>query len=529
MPTRIGATATGSRAGWWFALLTITLVAASTTLLVKHFGAFLLYAIQAISYPFELDYGEGIVWYQALQIPDGPMYGDITTYPFIVFHYPPVYHMASRALSLLTDDMLVAGRVISVASTLVIAGIAAWIVRLASPSGTPRVAGIVGAGIAGLSVFCFNPVLQWAHLMRVDMLAIAFSFLGVFFALRPAPRTYHAYLSIMFFVAAIFTKQTSVAAAAATVPIMFLIDRRNAFRACLFGAIVAVVCLAAMTWATDGGFLRHLISYNLNRFDLKVAYWNLHLPRHEFGILFASIISIVTFWWRKLDRHPTREWIPVAHQTMIDPGTRPMVIMPLYLIMSSLTLATMGKSGATLNYFIEWMCTWSVLVGLIIASEAGRTGTAVFKGLPIRFGACIPGFLAVLGLLFQAYSISDPRTDRFRSQQQIADLSRLTERVRVAPGPVLSEDMVLLVKGGKEVPWEPSIFSELGSLGKWDETLITDMIRERRFSFVITVNSPGHGFHPARFNPAVQQAIEAAYPRIDEIAGYLVRSPPGAL
>ena len=71
MPARTGTDTAGSRAGWSFALLTIVLFAASALLLMAHFGAYLLYAAQAISYPFELDYGEGIVWYQALKIPDG--------------------------------------------------------------------------------------------------------------------------------------------------------------------------------------------------------------------------------------------------------------------------------------------------------------------------------------------------------------------------------------------------------------------------------------------------------------------------
>jgi len=529
MPARTGTDSAGSRAGWSFALLTIVLFAASTLLLMAHFGAYLLYAAQAITYPFELDYGEGIVWYQALMIPDGRMYGDITTYPFIAFHYPPAYHMVSRALSLVTGDMLVAGRLVSVASTLVIAGIAACIVKQSTPPGTSRIAGICGAAIAGLSIFCLNPMLQWSHLMRVDMLAIAFSFLGVFFAVRPTTRPYHFYLAVLFFVAAIFTKQTSVAAALATVPVLFLVNRWNTVRACLFGLAVAVACLAAMTWATDGGFLRHIVQHNINRFDLRVVYWNLRLPLYEYGFLLAAIISIVTFWWRQVGLRSRRARIPVAYGTLMDPGTRAMVIMPLYLFTSSLTLLTMGKSGATLNYFIEWMCTWCVLIGLIITTEVGRTGSAVFGGASIRFGASIPGFLAVLGLLFQAYFTSDPRTDRFRNQQQIAALSQLTEKVRAASGPVLSEDMVLLVRVGKDVPWEPSIFAELGSLGRWDETLITDMINHRRFSFIVTVSQPGHGFHEARFNPAVQRAIETAYPRIEEIAGYLVRSPPGPL
>jgi hypothetical protein len=47
-----------------------------------------------LAYPFG-DYGEGIVWQQALLIPGPRMYGPIDHLPFIVFHYPPVYHLAA--------------------------------------------------------------------------------------------------------------------------------------------------------------------------------------------------------------------------------------------------------------------------------------------------------------------------------------------------------------------------------------------------------------------------------------------------
>src|ERR1700751_1610362 len=78
--------------------------------------------------PFGLDYGEGIVWQQALLIPGPRMYGPIDRLPFIVFHYPPVYHLASRAVMAFGVDPLAAGRMVSVASTAVIAISIAWLV-----------------------------------------------------------------------------------------------------------------------------------------------------------------------------------------------------------------------------------------------------------------------------------------------------------------------------------------------------------------------------------------------------------------
>src|SRR5258708_5691990 len=69
-----------------------------------------------LAYPFG-DYGEGIVWQQALLIPGPRMYGQIDHLPFIVFHYPPVYHLASRAVMAFGVDPLAAGPIVSLAPT----------------------------------------------------------------------------------------------------------------------------------------------------------------------------------------------------------------------------------------------------------------------------------------------------------------------------------------------------------------------------------------------------------------------------
>src|SRR6184192_2212802 len=92
-------------------------------LLVARAAIYLQNAFDAIRYPFGLDYGEGIVWQQLLLIPGPRMYGAITDAPFIVFHYPPVYHLVARAVTLLGIDPLMAGRGISVVCTLITAGL----------------------------------------------------------------------------------------------------------------------------------------------------------------------------------------------------------------------------------------------------------------------------------------------------------------------------------------------------------------------------------------------------------------------
>jgi hypothetical protein len=97
-----------------------------------------------LAYPFG-DYGEGIVWQQALLIPGPRMYGPIDHLPFIVFHYPPVYHLMSRAVMSFGIDPLAAGRIVSLAANAVIAIGIAWLVAAELAGRIGRSAVLVGA------------------------------------------------------------------------------------------------------------------------------------------------------------------------------------------------------------------------------------------------------------------------------------------------------------------------------------------------------------------------------------------------
>src|ERR1700722_12030679 len=129
-----------------------------------------------LAYPFGVDYGEGIVWQQALLIPGPRMYGSIDHLPFLVFHYPPVYHLASRAVMAFGVDPLAAGRIVSLAATAVIAISIAWLVGAELPGGVGRSAVLIGALTGALLPLSLGPVETWFDRMRVDMLAVALAF-----------------------------------------------------------------------------------------------------------------------------------------------------------------------------------------------------------------------------------------------------------------------------------------------------------------------------------------------------------------
>src|SRR5690242_13667235 len=89
--------------------LTHLLLAALLVLLSMHVVGVVADSVTAIRYPFELDYGEGIVWQQAALIPGPKMYGTSTELPFIVFHYPPLFHLLARGAGAIMPDLLSAG------------------------------------------------------------------------------------------------------------------------------------------------------------------------------------------------------------------------------------------------------------------------------------------------------------------------------------------------------------------------------------------------------------------------------------
>jgi hypothetical protein len=94
------------------------------------------------------------------------------------------------------------------------------------------------------------------------------------------------------------------------------------------------------------------------------------------------------------------------------------------------------------------------------------------------------------------------------AKAKIAAHREALEFVRNSPGPVFSEDMLLLVQAGKEVPAEPSTVVELARHSQWDETPFVQMINEKRFSAIVVTSSLDNS---ARFSPAVAQAIRQTY------------------
>jgi hypothetical protein len=483
---------------------------------------YLRYATSAVTFPFGLDYGEGIVWQQALLIPGPQMYGNITQFPFVVFHYPPFYHLLVRAIAALGIDPLAAGRGISLAAIIAISILVGGITFTAMQDSASTGARIFGSVVAGLMVFTYRPVQEWAVLMRVDMLAIALSTAGVYLSIVARQRTITLCATVLLFVLAVYTKQTELVGPIAVLLVAAIIDFRSALKAVIFGVIIAGTGLILLLLATDGGFWSHIVEYNLhNRFFIKnIIYQLLRLKPDGLGLL-MGIASFAFLWWAETSQYPARDvrtWIAAIRQSK---RLRALSIVSLWFALASAQLVTLGKSGSWNNYFIEWMCITAVPIGMAatVAWAAAVPGgkTELLAGLPGLFLSLALAGHALHRLPFEYRIVDDPKATAVRAH--LVDLVHENEK------PVLSEDMVLLLRAGQPVPIEPAVFAELTYSGTWDQRLFLNLICTHAFGLVIMEGSMEQAQSSDRFTKEVASAIENSYPVVEHSEEYTVRRP----
>lgn len=433
-----------------------------------------------------------------------------------MFHYPPVYHLLARAISLTGCTPLLAGRALSLAATFISAGAIAMLTYRLAEREAGRIASIIGGAIAGLSFFAFFPVIATSTVIRVDVLAITFSFIGLRCFTSSDIRSWRPFAGMAFFVLAVFTKQTSIAAPLAALTITGIVAPLQSLKLFGFGLVLGLIPLSILMWETTGGFLRHLVLYNINRFEFGLRWGNIFVQAPQI-IFFAIAIFAVTMWWRRFPPSVKvgglNTWRDVLGR---DDQARAMVMVSAYLALLTLMLAGLGKSGATVGYFDEWMGVLSILIGYLVAVFASP-GAAAGLFSDIRVSAAATLMLPVL-LSVQVLKLPHKGPMNYSDQTQLRESRQLVDIIARADKPVHSGDMVLLMIAGKPVPWEPAIFQELASLWRWDESQLIRKIAAHDFAFVVMRDS-------TNFSPAVNRAIETAYPRVETLAKRTVHLP----
>ncbi len=474
-----------------------------------------LHASDALSDPFGRDYGEGVVWQQMLRIMAGSGYARLGEFPAFVFNYPPVYHLVTAATSAVFGlDQLFAGRLVSLVSTIISALLAGIVTATAIGAGEDRRVR-AAAGLCTAASFASLPLLLTsALLMQIDMLALAFTLAGLVVAVRAVERPALAIGAGVLFTLALYTRQTSLPAPAAAFLIL-LIARPRAAWMLLGSAILASFIGLCLIHATQSDhFLTNIIFYNLNRIA-----WD-HAAKTMF-VLLANIVPIAlggigfAIAWRRLDPRNWRRW---RERMARESGLAATGIVLLMVILKTLMLPMILKSGANDNYLIDWFAGIAILVGIALVT--------VIRAALSRSSAPSGLLLILIGVGLPIHMLDPPLAPDapYQGRDQGA-MGALVARVRASPKPVVSDDMVLLRRAGQSVMWEPAMIAELGSAGVYDQNRLAAQARRGDFGFFVTHGDRGDLIYDQRFTPVIADAIDAAYPRREHVGALTLHLP----
>jgi hypothetical protein len=325
-------------------------------------AAFFDRTVDYIRYPFGNDYGEGPILFQVAALAAGDsMYQPITQAPYTVANYPPVYHYVAGFVAQLTGDPLVAGRLVSLFGALASGLLIFTLVQGTLHRDHGALPRRVGGALAALFFLTHYTVIGWSATMRVDTLALAFGLLGMQMFVLSIRRASLTWVYGLAFALAAFTKPNMVAAALATFGTAYFFHRRQALAALAVCVIAGLVALGAFAVATDGEFLRHVVTYNINEYRLDLILKRLRQSLFwrsvDFVLLFGGLVYLLV---RLAARR--RTGLPVPKPAVPDP---PFMLFGGLMAASLINVAASGKTGASVSYFLEFEAAASLLLGTL--------------------------------------------------------------------------------------------------------------------------------------------------------------------
>src|ERR1035437_1186348 len=170
-----------------------------------------------VSEKTQLDYGEGIVLWQASHVFDlKTAFRPLEQYPHVVFHYTPLYHVAVRILTGVLRDPLLSGRVISMIAALWLVSLFGWTVLKVTRGYAPASIRWFGAAFTCAWVL-YLPAMQWVPLARVDMLGLALQFTALSLLSVSPFRLRNQVAAACLLLLGLYTKQSLLAVPAASV------------------------------------------------------------------------------------------------------------------------------------------------------------------------------------------------------------------------------------------------------------------------------------------------------------------------
>jgi hypothetical protein len=352
--------------------------------------------------------------------------------------------MATRVAGAVTGDLLLAGRGLSLLFTLGIGLVIALTVALATPIRAPWLWRLASAAFGGVVPLLTDSVARWASLMRVDMMALFLMYAGLAVYIVLGRRQRWQYAAAALFILALFTKQTMLSAPLACVIFGLVADRRGAIRASALAVLLGLAGVLFLNIVTNGGFLKHVVEYNLNPFSWKSAVRQLyfHIYNWPAPVLIAAAAALGVLDLTAVRR---RGWRSYLQSRSSHPYDRTLLVSGLNWLLAGVLTLSIGKAGSSYNFFLGWDIAAGVLSGLFLFRLLATWKRTDRMG---RSQALLCALLLTTLLL-----PSEPLVRGFLSRQP-ADAPvqgdvQVMQMLRETQGPVFSENLLLLVRASK--------------------------------------------------------------------------------
>jgi len=456
-----------------FVIVVILLIILLSTNSISYFS----YLNKVLSCPYPAEYGEGVVYNLCVRLSEGEtIYHPLDEFPYIHNPYTPLYFIISSFNLKIFGSSPNVCRFVSIFCAFGTILVILFMIF-------NRTRSLLSSVIFSLFLFSSSYFFEWSPLVRVDMTGVFLSLTGLYIADRSKKGSKLIYLSILFFLAGILTKQSLFAAPLSVIVFLFIYERRIFLRYfCLFFSGLGFLYFA-LQYFSEGNFFDHAIICNVIEYDLSVALISLGITLTAYyGLTTLSIFSCLKSFKEK----------------KLGP-------LNFYLLFTLLAGFSIGKAGGANNHLMELIIALTLNAAIsykhISDGFSGKNSSA--SGLKLI--SLILVFTQLLSLYFIDTSITNKMSSESLgskkkpvawtpyNQSEVSEYNRLDAKqykeiskfIKSVDDPILCENVGLLTINNREVIYQPFQFKHLAKMDRFDEGIIIRMIEEGEFKLII--------------------------------------------
>ncbi|MEN6484273.1 MAG: hypothetical protein ABFD98_05265 [Syntrophobacteraceae bacterium] len=404
-------------------------------------------------------------------------------------NYPPLSFYVNAGFAVMVGDHLIAGRIISLLSLFIVAGMLGMCLR---QMGGRRVQAAVMQlfFLASIAIFAEH----YVAMADPQWLGHAIQATGLYLLLKSGNRGRLFYLSIFLMAASGFIKHSLIVLPAAVFLWLLVVDRPALVRFTAVGILLAGLFLAALTLVHGTDFLHGLFS------DCRK--WSLLATARQISIRFNQLMIFVTLG---------------VSGFFLLPRSKTSTLLFFYFALACIWGAFMfGGEGIDWNALFDMIISGTLIGGALLihvdrmelqnSSQAGALTICVLSLLAVSLIVPMP---------YRVFKLRDYWKHRALQVETVADDIRYLAGMR---GPVMCEDPALCYWAGKRFEVDMFMTGAKVRAGVIDREKFTDLIESRYFS-AIQISRPD-GESP-RLDEAINRAIRANYAigRKDSCAG----------